>query len=203
MFSIVQNKRDLLSLRHIEIKMNFLRFFFSKLFVKQLLWAGLLVVLFIGLCFWGLNQYTQHGKHTQVPDIEALSLETVASVLEQYELRYEVLDSAKFNPNYPPFSVIEQLPTAGSDVKQGRKIYLTVNPSGYRKLSVPNVIQVTKRNAETRLIAVGFELGEISYRNNIGKDMVLEIRYQGDKIEPGVVLPKTSKIDLVLGNGKR
>ena len=114
-----------------------------------------------------------------------------------------MLDSAKFNPNYPPFSVIEQLPTAGSDVKQGRKIYLTVNPSGYRKLSVPNVIQITKRNAETRLTAVGFELGEISYRNNIGKDMVLEIRYQGDKIEPGVVLPKTSKIDLVLGNGKR
>ena len=61
--------------------MNFLRFFFSKLFVKQLLWAGLLVVLFIGLCFWGLNQYTQHGKHTQVPDIEALSLETVASAV--------------------------------------------------------------------------------------------------------------------------
>ena len=73
----------------------------------------------------------------------------------------------------------------------------------HRKLSVPNVIQITKRNAETRLTAVGFELGEISYRNNIGKDMVLEIRYQGDKIEPGVVLPKTSKIDLVLGNGKR
>ena len=183
--------------------MNFLRFFFSKLLIKQLLWAGLIVVLLIGLCFWSLNQYTQHGKYTQVPDIDALSLETVASVLEQYELRYEVLDSAKFNPNYPPSSVIEQLPTAGSDVKQGRKIYLTVNPYGYRKLSVPNVIQITKRNAETRLTAVGFELGEISYRNNIGKDMVLEIRYQGDKIEPGVVLPKTSKIDLVLGNGKR
>ncbi|MDC1402770.1 serine/threonine protein kinase, partial [Flavobacteriaceae bacterium] len=38
---------------------------------------------------------------------------------------------------------------------------------------------------------------------NIGKDMVLEIRYEGEKIAPGVILPKTSKIDLVLGNGKR
>ena len=28
--------------------------------------------------------------------------------------------------------------------------------------------------------------------------MVLEIRYQGEKIAPGMVLPKTSKIDLVL-----
>jgi hypothetical protein len=33
--------------------------------------------------------------------------------------------------------------------------------------------------------------------------MVLEIQFQGKKIEPGVLLPKTSKIDLVLGNGKR
>ena len=28
-------------------------------------------------------------------------------------------------------------------------------------------------------------------------------QYQGEKIEPGILLPKTSKIDLVLGNGKR
>ena len=33
--------------------------------------------------------------------------------------------------------------------------------------------------------------------------MVLEIRHKGEKIIPGTVLPKTSKIDLVLGNGKR
>ena len=118
-------------------------------------------------------------------------------------MRYEVLDSAKFNPNYPPYAVIEQSPKAGSAVKRGRKIYFTLNPSGYRKLKVPNVIQITKRNAETRLTAVGFSLGEISYRDNIGRDMVLEMQYNGEKIQPGRVLPKTSKIDLVLGNGKR
>jgi hypothetical protein len=33
--------------------------------------------------------------------------------------------------------------------------------------------------------------------------MVLEIGYKGKVITPGVLLPKTSKIDLVLGNGKR
>ena len=43
----------------------------------------------------------------------------------------------------------------------------------------------------------------ISYKDNIGKGMVLEIQYQGKRIEPGILLPKTSAIDLVLGNGKR
>ena len=33
--------------------------------------------------------------------------------------------------------------------------------------------------------------------------MVLEMRYKGDPIEPGVLLQKTAEIDLVLGNGKR
>lgn len=182
---------------------NFLRFFLSKLFLKQLLWAGLLIVLFVGLSFYGLNKLTQQGENIQVPDLEAIDIETIASVLDQHELRFEVLDSTKFNPSYPAYAVIEQFPLAGSDVKKGRKIYLTINPSGYRKLSVPDVIQITKRNAETRLTAVGFELGEITYRNNIGKDMVLEIRYLGKSIVPGTILPKTSKIDLVLGNGKR
>tara|TARA_B100000767_G_scaffold274685_1_gene308499 strand:- start:3287 stop:3835 length:549 start_codon:yes stop_codon:yes gene_type:complete len=182
--------------------MIFLRFLFSKVFLKTLFKASLFIVIFVGLCFGTLNLYTQHGKYIQVPDIETLDLKSLSSVLDQKDLRFQVLDSAKFNPAYPPFSVIEQYPKAGSDVKKGRKIYLTLNPSGYRKLRVPNVIQITKRNAETRLTAVGFQLGRISYRDNIGKDMVLEIRYQGNRIEPGIVLPKTSKIDLVLGNGK-
>ena len=51
--------------------------------------------------------------------------------------------------------------------------------------------------------SVGFELGRIIYKNNIGKDMVLEIQFEGKKIEAGILLPKTTKIDLVLGNGKR
>ena len=62
------------------------------------------------------------------------------------------------------------------------KIYFTLNPSGYRKLKVSDVIQIIKRNAETRLTAVGFTIGEITYRNNIGRDMVLEIRHKGEKI---------------------
>ena len=65
------------------------------------------------------------------------------------------------------------------------------------------MIQITKRNAESTLKAIGFQIGEYSYQDDIGKDMVLEIRYKGKKIAPGILLPKTSKIDLVLGNGKR
>lgn len=183
--------------------MNYLRFLLSKVFLKQIVFAFAATCLVLVVVFYGLNALTQNNEHIEVPDFETLSLQEIPAIVERFELRYEVLDSAKFNPSYPPFAVIEQSPKAGSEVKRGRKIYFTLNPSGYRKLSVPNVIQITKRNAETRLTAVGFSLGKITYRDNIGRDMVLEMRFEGEKIEPGMVLPKTSKIDLVLGNGKR
>ena len=183
--------------------MNYLRFLFSKVFLRQLGFAFIAGCLLLVGVYYGLDKITENNKHIEVPDFETLSIQEIPEIVERFELRYEVLDSAKFNPNYPPYAVIEQSPKAGSAVKRGRKIYFTLNPSGYRKLKVPNEIQITKRNAETRLTAVGFSLGEISYRDNIGRDMVLEMRYNGEKIQPGMVLPKTSKIDLVLGNGKR
>ena len=183
--------------------MNYLRFLFSKVFLRQLGFAFIAGCLLLVGVYFGLDKITENNKHIEVPDFETLSIQEIPEIVERFELRYEVLDSAKFNPNYPPYAVIEQSPKAGSAVKRGRKIYFTLNPSGYRKLKVPNVIQITKRNAETRLTAVGFSLGEISYRDNIGRDMVLEMQYNGEKIQPGMVLPKTSKIDLVLGNGKR
>jgi hypothetical protein len=88
-------------------------------------------------------------------------------------------------------------------VKKNRMIYVTLNPSGYRRISVPDVVQITRRSAEVTLLSVGFLIGEISYRDNIGKDMVLEMRYKGESLEAGTLLQKTAAIDLVLGNGKR
>jgi len=100
-------------------------------------------------------------------------------------------------------SILDHTPGFGDEVKVNRKIYLTVNPSGYGKVSVPNIIQITKRNAVSTLKAVGLDVGKITFRDNIGKNMVLEMRFEGAKIEAGATVPKTSKIDLVLGNGKR
>ena len=143
--------------------MNYLRFLFSKVFLRQLGFAFIAGCLLLVGVYYGLDKITENNKHIEVPDFETLSIQEIPEIVERFELRYEVLDSAKFNPNYPPYAVIEQSPKAGSAVKRGRKIYFTLNPSGYRKLKVPNVIQVTKRNAETRLTAVGFSLGEISF----------------------------------------
>ena len=65
--------------------------------------------------------------------------------------------------------------------KKNRKIYLNVNPRNFQKVSLPNVIQITKRNAESILTALGFQVLEYNYVDDIGKDMVLDVLYEGEK----------------------
>jgi len=183
--------------------MQILKFLFSSDFYKQLFKMALILVVLFGILTVFLNVITHHNDYQKVPDLQGVLLKDVSPLLEEEQLRYEVLDSARYVPDLPPLSILSHSPAAGSEVKKNRKIYLTVNPSGYGKVTVPNLIQITKRNAESMLKAVGFELGEITYEDNIGKDMVLEIQHAGKTISAGTLLPKTSKIDLVLGNGKR
>ena len=64
-------------------------------------------------------------------------------------------------------------------------------------------IQITKRNAESILTALGFQVLEYNYVDNIGKDMVLDVLYEGEKILPGQKIPMNSALSLILGNGKR
>ena len=180
---------------------NFLNFLGSRQFLIQLGLAALVSVLLVLAVLQWLKSSTHHGDFVEVPDLAKLSVTEMREVLDAADLRYEVVDSANFNPDYPRFSIIEQNPPAGNQVKQNRKIYVTVNPSGYKKITVPDIIQVTRRNATSMLRAVGLDVDEVTYIDELGKDMVYRIRYQGKYIKPGDKLPRTSKIELVCGNG--
>jgi len=175
----------------------------SKVFLKQLLLAIVAVVVICFLVLQWLKVTTNHNEFETVPDLKGKTIEVAQMELKDNDLVMQIQDSANYNPKYPKYSIIEQNPLAGTKVKQNRKIYLILNPSGYRKVEVPDLRQQTFRNAKPVLNALGFEVGKITYRDNIGKDMVLGLRYNGSNLSPGTKLEKMSKIDLVLGNGKR
>jgi len=176
---------------------------FTKTFWVQVLLAlVLVVVLCFGYLYW-LDWHTNHGQKITVPDLTRKSLSEADDILEELDLRRHVIDSASFNPDFPPRSVIEQNPEAGFFVKENRQIYIKLNPSGYGKVTVPNIVFKTKRQAIPTLEALGFEIGAITYKQNIAEDMVLEMRHNGENLESGTQLRKASVIDLVLGDGKR
>ncbi|QDO93852.1 PASTA domain-containing protein [Formosa sediminum] len=183
--------------------MSFIKFLTSKTFFLNLLLAVVAIFVLSYLTLRWLDSTTKHGEFETVPDLTGTSISIAKAELEKNNLVMQIQDSANYNPDYPKFSVIEQDPKPGFKVKENRKIYITLNPSGYRKVLVPELIDRTFRQAKPTLEALGFQVGTIRYEDNIAKDMVLEVSHNGEKIKQGDMLPKTSKIDLVLGNGNR
>jgi len=183
---------------------HFFQFLKSKTFFIQLGIALLITILLVFVTLQWLKSETNHGEFVEVPDFSKMSVQEMRKVAEEAGLRYEVLDSTNYNPDYPRFSILEQDPYAGSKVKDNRKIYFTVNPSGYKEVSVPDIdeARVTLRNARSMLRAVGLDVQRVTYIDEIGKDMVYYLKHKGKHIKAGDKLPKTSKIELFCGNGK-
>ena len=182
--------------------MSIVQFLKSKSFFKQIAIAivGLLVFIFV-LKYW-LGITTNHNQKIQVPDLHKMSLSDVDRKLTELNLDFIVIDSASYNPDYPKKSVIEQTPEAGDFVKERRKIYLTLNPSKYRDVTIPDLNGRTKRQATSHLRSLGFNVGTNPvFVRDIGKDVVRGLRYNGKILNEGDKLPLNSIIDLVLGDG--
>lgn len=173
------------------------------LFIQHFLIAAVI----IAILFWGINislkHYTRHNQYHKVPTLKGLLLHEAIKELKSLELRFQVIDSSQFFQELAPYAVIDQIPKAKSIVKKNRLIYLTINRSRQPLVVLPELVQVTLRNAKSIISAAGLEIGDTLYIDNIGKDMILEVSYQGEEVPSGFRIPKGSSIDLVLGNGKQ
>ncbi|MFO7673365.1 MAG: PASTA domain-containing protein [Lutibacter sp.] len=182
--------------------MSFFKFIGSKVFLRQLLMAIVGFVILIVLSVFWLNFSTNHNQKIEVPNLSKLSLEEVEQTLDDLDLNWEVIDSASFNADYPKKSVIEQSPEAGDFVKENRKIYLTLNPSGFKDIEIPDFYGKTKRQAVSQLTAIGFRISaQEIYVNDIAKDVVRGLIYKGKDLKNGDKIPQDSELILKLGDG--
>ena len=174
----------------------------SRVFFAQMLVALGIFAALAYLFFHWITYTTHHGQEITVPDLSKLSAEQAEEKLNAIDLDYTILDTVDFKPEFPKLTVVEQEPKAGSKVKEGRKIYIKINASTYTMVAVPDLVEKTYRQAVPTLESVGLLEGTITYKPYLGKDMVLEMRMNGKKLKAGEKVLKSSKIDLVLGDGK-
>ena len=183
--------------------MSIIQFFKSKLFFKQIAFAIIGLVVFVFFFKFQLNVTTNHDQKIQVPDLNKLSMADAEKTLNELGLDFVVKDSASYNPTFPKKSVIGQNPEAGEFVKEKRKIYLSLNPSKYRDVTIPNLNGRTKRQVISELQAIGFIVGtNYTYIDDIGKDVVRGLKHKGQVVNANDKLQKNSIIQLVLGNGE-
>ena len=175
---------------------------------KNVRFWGLQVCLALFLLFaciyavlLSLDGFTRDGEFIVVPDLEHVSLSKAQELLEKSHLRYEVRDSTAYNKEYPPYTVMKQTPEANEKVKKDRKIYLSINPTNFRKIDLPNIIRRPIKEVRPNLASLNIKIGRVTYVNDISKDAVLRAFYKGKEIKPGDKILENSSIDLECGNG--
>ena len=183
--------------------MSVLRFLLSKSFFKTSFRIILTAVIFFIVLVVFLRFNTRHGDFILVPDLVGKNIEEFQYELVGLGLQYVVSDSGNYNPEFKINSVLDQIPKASAKVKQGRKIYLTLNASDFEMIQIPKITGVTVRQARKTIESLGFIFGEIEYVDDIARDEVISISHDGNELNEGDYLKRTSAIDFKLGNGKQ
>ena len=182
--------------------MSLRKFLTSSTFFKNLFLALVIVILFLVAFVKFLDFSTNHGEEIKVPNLSKMKLEIAEEKLDEEGLEVFLLDTVEFKPEFPPYTIVEQDPIAGSNVKNGRKIYVKLNAGGYAMVTFPDLKNKTFRQATNALRALGLVEGELKYVPDLAKDIVLEVSYKGKQLKAEDKLMKNSKIDFVLGDGK-
>ena len=172
----------------------------DKSLYKNLLLAGIaLVLLFVGWLKY-LDVYTNHDDFILVPDFSNVHLTSLDSIVESYDLRYEIIDSI-FDKSKTKGVVVNQDPLPNTNVKENRKIYFTINSLQTRKVNFPDIFDLTLRQAVRKLKKNGLEVGNLEYRSDIATNKILNYKVNGISIEIGQELYHGTTIDLVVGKG--
>lgn len=166
--------------------------------------VGMLVVgiaAFVGLKLW-MGSYTMHGEGVDVPEVKGMMLSDATYALDRAELVTVVVDST-YVRDRPVGSVLEQKPAAGSRVKSGREVYLTINQKMMPTAVIPNLADnCSRREAEARLRALGFRIGPIEFTPG-DADWVYELKANGRPVVAGERVSKDVPIVLVVGNNSQ
>ena len=102
--------------------------------------------------------YTRHDASVQVPDVTNMPVEEAEAALDARNLRTQ-RQQGRYNPNVPRGTVVDQTPLPGRDVKPGRRVYLTVNSGEVPYVQVPDVSDLSVREAQNQLRSRNLSVG--------------------------------------------
>lgn len=163
--------------------------------------APLLVAAAVIFGAWAwLRVYTRHNAKVAVPDLRGMSADEAAATLKERQLLLEVVDSV-YNDDAPKGTVVDQDPRANKEVKPDRTIYVVMNAREPKMLDMPQLVDLSKRQAISVLDILGLKVKEMQYRPDPCMDCVVAQLYKGRPIAPDTRIRRGDAITLVLGSG--
>lgn len=181
------------------MEFNAKKFFINPYTISFILLIVILAGLYIGTFNW-LDSYTNHGIELVVPDVSDLTEAEATAIFKENKMKCEVVDSIYVKKRKLGV-VVEQIPAAGSKVKEGRTIYLITNSNTIRRIVFPDVREISLRQAEATIKSVGLKVDSIVYVPSEYKDLVLDAQYNGKVLPPGFRIPEGASVVLHVGRG--
>jgi beta-lactam-binding protein with PASTA domain len=178
--------------------MSFTRFLTSRTFFVNLILAAALLAIILFITMKGLEKYTRHGQSNPVPEFTGMLPAEAQKIAHQQNLKVEIVDSL-FLENTEPGVVVDQIPRPGHGVKQNRTIFLTINSTQPEMVTLPQLTDISFRQAQVLVENSGLQIGNIFYQPSEYDNLVLNVQIDSTDIRPGKQLPKGTSVDLIVG----
>ena len=179
---------------------------FDKKDLKFVGWNVVLAIfigigILVGLIHW-LKNYTEHGIEVEVDDVHGMVVTEAEPILNANGLRLIVVDST-FSDKVPFGTIVDQDPKPHSHAKHGRAIYVTINATTKRHIVMPNLQDISYRQATTTLRALGLVVDTVfDYEPSAFRDLVLDVKTDTGSVYPGDRIAIGTKVRLVVGFGR-
>ena len=178
---------------------NIIKFLKSKFVWGNILAAVILSIIVLVLLSWWLKSYTHHNESVEVPDLTGYYVEEAELILNELDLKYEIIDSV-YKRELKPGEIAEQSPAPKTPVKKNRKIYITINRRSRISKTIPieNLIEISPRQAQSTLRNLGFNADSIQYIP-AEHNSTINILYNNNPVTEHTKIPDGAKLIIVAG----
>ena len=181
--------------------MSFFYFLGRRKFYFHFLIALCLSIFLLWVVLKSMDIFTQHGDLYIVPDFDGQTLEQLSDRGYNDYFIFEIIDSVYFESKQKG-TVVLQNPLPGSKVKQGRHVYLTIVAQAPEIVTMPNLKNLSLRQALVTLESNELHVGKLEYIQYFARNAVVDQLIGDEPIEPDTELLKGTIIDLVVGKGE-
>lgn len=174
----------------------------GAIFWTNVLVAVALLVSIPLIVFNTLDSYTNHGEKVSVPSVVGMKYYEAEEALDENGFVAVVSDST-YKKTAKPGAVLDQTPKAGTLIKSGRIVYLTINLNGEPLVSLPDLVgNSSYREAEIILKALGFKLTTTQYVEGADKDQIIKIKQGNRTVHAGEMISRERALTLYVGAGE-
>ncbi|MCL2042119.1 MAG: PASTA domain-containing protein [Bacteroidales bacterium] len=171
---------------------------------KLYLNIGVAVVVFfviVLIALLSLKSFTRHGESIILPDFKGLDIEELEYFAKENHLNYKIIDSV-YNDTLPKGTIVLQDPFPNSGVKRGRNIYVSVVSSLPESVVMPNVVNLSVRQAVSLIYGNDLTIKRIDFVKGFDKNAVQKQLVEDEEVEPDTKLRKFTAVTLVAAKGE-